>query len=127
VSFNVQIEDLREGVKVVRPDGRLDSNSYKSLEDALGPVTASYTGTLVFHMARLEFISSAGLSVLFKTRKVLEKQGGRVVFTALPPQIEKVFEIVKALPDTSIFTSVEEADAYLTSIQEKEIEKHRDG
>ena len=127
MSLDVRIEELRPGVKVVRPEGRLDSDSYKSLEDALGPTLASGAGTLVFHMARLEYISSAGLSVLFKTRKVMEKQGGRVVFTALPPQIAKVFEIVKALPVTSIFTSVEEADAYLMSIQEKEIEKHREG
>ncbi len=123
MAFNVTIEDLREGVKVVRPVGRLDTTTHAMLDTALAPVVADFSGTLLFSMTGLEFISSAGLSVLFKTRKAMAKSGGRVVFANLKPQIEKVFEIVKALPDTNIFTSVEEADSYLAAIQEKEIEK----
>lgn len=123
MAFTVTIEDLRDGVKIVRPAGRLDTNTHSILDTALAPVVADFAGTLVFSMVHLDFISSAGLSVLFKTRKAMAKAGGRVVFTSLQPQIEKVFEIVKALPDTNIFASVEEADQYLAAIQQKEIDK----
>ena len=71
MAFTVSIEDLREGFKVVRPEGRLDTTGHAILDTALAPVVASFTGTLVFNMSRLEFISSAGLSVLFKTRKAM--------------------------------------------------------
>jgi anti-anti-sigma factor len=123
LAFTVSFEQLRDGVKVVRPEGRLDTATHSILDTALAPVIAGFRGTLVFNMSGLEFISSAGLSVLFKTRKALAKTGGRVIFAKLRPQIEKVFDIVKALPDTNIFASVEEADAYLAMIQQKEIDK----
>ncbi len=41
----------------------------------------------------------------------------------LQPQIRKVFDIVKAIPDSSIFASIDELDKYLDSIQRKEKEK----
>ena len=37
----------------------------------------------------------------------------------LQPQIKKVFDIVKALPEQQIFTSIEEMDNYLKEIQRK--------
>ncbi len=123
MAFTVEIEDLRDGVKVVRPEGRLDTTTHSILDTALAPVVADFDGTLVFNLGRLEFISSAGLSVLFKTRKTLAANGGRVLFSNLQPQIEKVFDIVKALPDTNIFASVEEADQYLAAIQKRVIEE----
>jgi hypothetical protein len=44
----------------------------------------------------------------------------------LQPQVAKVFEIVKALPDFNIFTSAEEADEYLFNIQKKMEEKEEE-
>ena len=38
--------------------------------------------------------------------------------------VDSIFEIVKALPDTNIFASIEEADQYLAAIQQKEIDKN---
>jgi anti-anti-sigma factor len=126
VALTVSIEDLREGVKIVRPVGRLDTTTHAILDTALAPVVATFKGALIFNMGRLEFISSAGLSVLFKTRKAMAKSGGRVLFAKLQPQIEKVFQIVRALPDTNVFTSLAEVDEYLATIQAKEIEKGRE-
>jgi hypothetical protein len=38
------------------------------------------------------------------------------------PQIQKVFDMVKAVPLNEIFTSVAEADAYLDAMQRKVVE-----
>jgi hypothetical protein len=41
----------------------------------------------------------------------------------LKPQIKRLFEIVNALPKETLFKSVEEADAYLYRMMNREIDK----
>lgn len=73
----------------------------------------------MFDLAELRFLDSTGISVLLKTRKSIEGNGGSVFITNMQPQIRKVFDIVKALPGTSVFQSMKEMDEYLKGIQEK--------
>ena len=41
----------------------------------------------------------------------------------LKPQVEKVFEIINALPSDQVFTNEKEMDEYLDKIQKKVIEE----
>lgn len=50
------------------------------------------------------------------SRKMTEKSGA-IAMTGLQPQIEKVFDIVKALPNFSIFKDEAEADDYFDHMQ----------
>ena len=70
-------------------------------------------------MKHLDYISSAGLRVVFKAAKTLRALGGSVALANRQPQIVKVFEIVKALPDLRVFESDEEMDDYLKAMQDK--------
>ena len=70
-------------------------------------------------LADLEYISSAGVRSIFKARKALAGHGGKVLVVNPQPQIQKVFDVVKAVPLEEIFTSVAEADAYLDAMQRK--------
>jgi anti-anti-sigma factor len=65
----------------------------------------------------LDYLSSAGVRVIIKTRNALKKNGGKLVFMNIPPQIKKVFDIINALPAMQIFMSVEELDDYLDVMQ----------
>ena len=66
------------------------------------------------------FIVTGGASGLGEgTARMLAAQGGKVVIANAQPQVQKVFDIVKAVPLSEIFRSVEEADAYLDRIQKK--------
>ena len=122
-SFDVTWEERAEGMIVVRPSGHLDSGTYTSLEDALGSLLGADTRVLIFDMAGLEYISSAGLRVLFKAAKAMEGCGGSYIMTNLRPQIQKVFDIINALPSMRVFRDIEEVDAYLDVIQQREIAK----
>ena len=106
-------------------EGSLDSDTAAELERQLGDVISAPTNTLVFDLAELRFISSAGLRVIFKAQKSMEKKGGEVAMINLQPQVEKVFDIVKALPSLSIFQSEAEMDDYLQRIQSREADKHQ--
>ena len=80
------------------------------------------TCDLVFDLAKLNFISSAELRVFAAARKFLKQRGEQVSFVNLQPQIQEVFEIVKALPGVSVFGSIAEFDQYLATRQRKVLE-----
>ena len=48
---------------------------------------------LVFDMAALEFLSSAGLRVLLQAHKTMTKQGGTMVVKNLIPDVLKVLDV----------------------------------
>jgi anti-sigma B factor antagonist len=69
----------------------------------------------------LDYITSSGVGVIIKTRKIMKKNNGQVLLVNLQPQIEKVLEIIQALPDQRIFKNIEELDRYLDRMQKKVI------
>ncbi len=68
---------------------------------------------------KLDFLSSAGLRVIFKTKKLMDNSGGKFLLVNLQPQIKKVFEIIKALDGMDVFKDHEEMDEYLTAMQDR--------
>lgn len=106
--------------------GRLDTSSYAELDHQLGPLLAANLPSLVLDLADLDYISSAGIRSIFRARKALSAHGGKVVVVNPQPQIQKVFDLVKAVPMNEIFSSVAEADAYLDAMQRKVLAKGED-
>ena len=90
-----------------------------ALDDRLSLVLAGQVQYLTLDLERLAYISSAGVRSVFRARKLLEARGGKVLVANAQPQVQKVFDIVKAVPLSEIFRSVEESDAYLDRIQKK--------
>jgi anti-anti-sigma factor len=107
---------------VVTLKGRLDTGSAPRAEQALAPVLASSPKHVVFDLAGLDFISSAGLRVLLGARKTLSDAGSECLLVNMKPQIERVLEVIRALPGLKMFASAREADEYLASIQERVLE-----
>lgn len=105
------------GAIAVKLAGSLDTATAPELERQLAPVLADKVQEIVFDLADLKFISSAGLRVFSTTRKLLKERGGQASFINLQPQIQEVFEIMKSLPGVAIFTSTAELDRYLAARQ----------
>ena len=119
MNLDVHIQPPSNDSQRVAIGGRLDTHSYQQLDQQLAPLLASQVNSLVLDLANLEYISSAGVRSIFKARKALAGRGGRVVVVNPQPQIQKVFDVVKAVPMNEIFSSVAEADAYLDAMQKK--------
>ncbi len=119
------IENREAGACLMTLEGRLDANTYISFEEKIDALSGSKIKALILDLGKLSYISSAGVRVILKARKLMASVSGTFLMTNLQPQIRKVFEIVNALPDTPIFESVEEADRYLDTMQREEIEKQR--
>lgn len=102
--------------------GSLDTETVPAFNKAVdGVMTDKDVHALRIEMEDLQFISSLGLGSLARARKAIEARGGLLVTIGAQPQILKVFEIVKMLPNEVVFASRKEADEYLALIQKRTI------
>jgi anti-anti-sigma factor len=119
MSLDIRIQPAANGSQRVAVGGRLDTHTYEDLDVALAPLLTPQLQSLVLDLSALEYISSAGIRSIFKARKALVGHGGKVLVVNPQPQIQKVFDVVKAVPLNEIFSSTAEADAYLDAMQRK--------
>ena len=111
------IADQNAGAITVKLTGSLDTATAPELERQLAPVLSGTAKDLVFDLAQLKFISSAGLRIFSMARKQLKERGGQASFVNMQPQIQEVFEIMKSLPGVAVFKDVAELDRYLARRQ----------
>lgn len=113
------VEEKSPGVYAIRPEGTIDANTHAALGSAVEALLKKSPTVIVFNMAKVTFVSSAGISVVLNAEKTLRPRGGRVLLVELTPPVKKVFEIVRALPAQQVFSSVAEMDEYLALIHRK--------
>jgi anti-sigma B factor antagonist len=111
------------GTVTIKLAGSLDTSTAPDLERQLAPVLVGDVKDLVFDLAQLRFISSAGLRVFSNTRKQLKERGGQTSFVNMQPQIQEVFEIMKSLPGVAVFKDLAELDRYLAARQRSHQQK----
>ncbi len=113
--------DVDEGKSLARVSliGALNTDTAPGFETRLREVVAKGLQLTVLDMKDLDYISSAGLRVIFKAAKEVKSAGHRLAAANRKPHIDKVFEILKALPDMAVFANDEEMDDYLDSMQEQ--------
>ena len=75
----------------VAPEGRLDTITSPQFESELRADMNAVTD-LVFDLANLTYISSAGLRVLLSAQKAMNKKG-TMVLRNVRPEIMEIFEI----------------------------------
>ena len=72
-------------------EGRLDTTTAPQLEAQLQDSLSGVTD-LKFDLAKLEYISSAGLRVLLSSQKIMNKQGTMVISNA-SPEVKEIFDV----------------------------------
>jgi anti-anti-sigma factor len=97
--------------------GSLDTNTAPELERQLASVLVAPVKNIIFDLAELKYISSAGLRAFAATSKTLHERNGQASFVNLQPQIETVFEVIKSLPSIAVFRDFAELDRYLALLQ----------
>jgi len=113
MSLQVKIEEREPGVYVVAPIGEVNTDTYQELESKTNELI-SKAKALVFELKDMTYISSMGLSVFFRVKSALNEKEAKFLWVHPQPQIQKVFDCMKVLPDAMV-ASLEEADTYLDS------------
>ena len=93
VEMHVKISPNRElaGYFNVAPQGPIDSDTYLDFKDAITPLLVMTTKGIVLDLMNVDYISSAGLGVLFTMRKFLKEKNGDLLFCNIKPQIKRLF------------------------------------
>ncbi|MEH6515702.1 MAG: STAS domain-containing protein [Halioglobus sp.] len=109
--------DEEKSVARVSLKGALNTDTAPVFEVDLQAAIAAGHQLTVLDMRDLDYISSAGLRVIFKAAKQAKADGRRLAAANRKPHIDKVFEILKALPDMAVFANDDELDEYLDAMQ----------
>jgi anti-anti-sigma factor len=118
LTTNVDIDEVHSLARV-SVIGALNTDTAPEFEQQLQTVLEEGHELTVLDMKELDYISSAGLRVIFKAAKQAKNAGNRLAAANRKPHIDKVFEILKALPDMAVFANDEELDDYLEAMQNK--------
>ena len=88
----MQINYTKETSKlIIAPEGRIDTLSAPEFEKKVGEIIDGVS-ELVLDMAKVEYVSSAGLRVILKVQKLMLRQG-KMKLTNVNESVMEVFEI----------------------------------
>ena len=73
--------------------GRLDADSSPEAEKVVNDALEGQTKRVLFDLASLEYLSSAGLRVLLSTAKEMRRRDGKFVLCSLNEFVKELFEV----------------------------------
>jgi|CXWL01.1.fsa_nt_gi anti-anti-sigma factor len=82
-----------DGAHILALGGQLDSRTAPELERELLDCLAKDRKLILLDLAKLEFVSSAGLRVMVMVGKRLSAAGGALALCALNPSVQQVFDV----------------------------------
>ena len=91
-SFEARTRDV-QGVRLVEVIGELDSRSSDDLAKVLNEELEADRTEILLDLAKLDYISSAGLRVLVMITRRLSAEGGHMIVCAPNRDVEEVFDI----------------------------------
>ncbi len=104
------------GAVTIKLVGSLDTETAPELDRQMALCLAGRVNELVFDLAGLKFVSSAGLRLFQVARKqMVARGGGQTSFVNMQPQVEEVFTIIQSLPGIGVFKDLEALDRYLAT------------
>jgi anti-anti-sigma factor len=122
VALKVRVTESRSFSRTVYLEGKLNNDTVGVLNEELAKIAGSSVSVVIFDLADLEYISSVGLRSIFGTRKLMAARGGKALLMNPRPQVQKVLDIVNAVDLMAVFSSVQELDKYLDTMQRKVVE-----
>ena len=87
------IEESQSGINIYRLNGRLDSNTSQGFEKKIFQAIDNGSKSMIIDFKNLDYISSAGLRVIFKATKALKREEGTILLCDMQDYVKEVFEI----------------------------------
>ena len=87
------IQKEENGIVCIEIIGRLDADSSPEAEKVVKDAIKDQTNRILFNLASLEYLSSAGLRVLLGAAKEMRRKDGKIVLCALNEFVKEIFEV----------------------------------
>lgn len=105
--------DKTGAVLILQPEGQINSANAAALESDLMAQFDKGEHKMVLDLARLDYISSAGLRVVLLLAKKLKQAGGALALCDIQPGVREVFEISGFLAILAVYDTRAQAVAAL--------------
>ena len=119
MSLKIQLREGRPLTQTLALVGRLDTETAPSLDAEVERILDTQVKVIVFDLSGVNYISSAGLGALFRAQKAMKARSGEALLVNPQPQVQKVFDIVKAVDVKAVFRDLAELDEYLDEMQRR--------
>lgn len=87
------IETEQDGVTVLEPRGRIDTNTAKPFGDRMVALIGAGSHNILIDLRQIPYISSAGFRVLLIAAKMMDDAKGKLVLCGMSAEIRRLFEI----------------------------------
>jgi anti-anti-sigma factor len=96
--FDVQSEELEDGIRVFTVHGELDMNTAPELERALEEALADEEASIMLDLSDCEFIDSTGIALIVRAWQRLDREAGgggkgRLVLCCINHQVRRLLKI----------------------------------
>ncbi|MBI2899017.1 MAG: STAS domain-containing protein [Planctomycetes bacterium] len=106
--IRIETREAAPGIQEVRIEGSLDWSNFTKVEAILNDIFEKGVYKVVVNLRGTTYISSAGFGCFISSLDTAMKNNGNLVFTATPPEIQDVFNIL-GLSKILTFAETEEA------------------
>ncbi len=103
------IEEKHEAISIYKLNGRLDSNTSQGFEKKIFDAISDGSKNMIVDFKDLDYISSAGLRVILKATKALNREDGKIMLCSMQDYVKEVFEIAGFDSFLPIVGSMDEA------------------
>jgi anti-sigma B factor antagonist len=103
------LEEIIDQTGILRPTGRLDAASVKTLKESVNSLIKKEIKFIVIDMNQLDFIDSSGLGSLVSCLRQVNKEGGDIRLSELQDQIRALIELTRLHRVFQIFDDCESA------------------
>ena len=95
---------------LIKASGRIDSGTAPQLAEAMDSITDRGRYKIVFDLADVEYMSSAGLRVLISTQKTCKRYNrGEIILACIPKRVYDALDLAGFIPLFRIYDDVTDA------------------
>jgi anti-sigma B factor antagonist len=102
-------EYSKDHVLIVTVKGRLDAVSSPDLDASLANLLGRGERFLLMDLHGLEYVSSAGIRVFYRTLGEIEAKSGKIAIAGAADTVKKVFDMVDLASDIPLYGDLEAA------------------
>jgi anti-sigma B factor antagonist len=101
--MKLEYSELKDGIRLIRLEGRLDLNGTYSIEVQFVNRCAGDGVRVAVDLSGVDYVSSVGIPMLVNTAKSVVSRGGKMVFVSPQENVVKVLELVGVLQVIPIY------------------------
>lgn len=117
VPFQVESEELEDGIRAFTVRGELDMNTAPELERSLDDAVSNSSASIMLDLSACEFIDSTGIALIVRAWQQLEGDGSesrRLVLCCVNHQVRRLLKITGVESSISMH---EQRDAALAELR----------